>query len=62
MRFSKESTDKFWAITNGKLNEFVPPGHFIGVLFPLGHVKSTLSDDETFLKTFTTSKKWLAVR
>jgi len=60
--FSDESREKVWAITNGNLSEFVPPGHFIGVLFPLGHVKSTLSDDERFIKSFTTSKKWLAVR
>ena len=45
-------------------------GYFVGgtcwsvasLLFPLGHVKSTKSDDEEFVRAFTASPKWLAMR
>lgn len=34
-------------------------GHFVSVLFPLGHVKSTRANDEAFVHVFGASDKWL---
>merc|ERR1712085_132299 len=35
---------------------------FISKLFPMGHVKSTNTDDERFVATFARSRKWLRIR
>jgi hypothetical protein len=34
-------------------------GHFASVLFPLGHIKSTMSNDTTFVSNLRQSDKWL---
>ena len=34
-------------------------GHFVTLLFPFGHVKSTKSDDREFIAAFAASPKWL---
>jgi len=34
-------------------------GHFVSLLLPLGHVKSTCADDAAFLRAFEGSPKWL---
>eukprot|EP00040_Diaphanoeca_grandis_P031008 m.184694 g.184694 ORF g.184694 m.184694 type:complete len:736 (+) comp32203_c1_seq1:199-2406(+) len=39
--------------------EFNLVGHYISVLFPLGHIKSTKSNDQVFLDHFKQSPKWL---
>ena len=49
--------------TNTKsLEEFPLVGHFVSLYFPLGHIKSTKSDDEEFVKFFSASEKWLSMR
>mmetsp|Transcript_71242 Transcript_71242/g.201929 ORF Transcript_71242/g.201929 Transcript_71242/m.201929 type:complete len:720 (+) Transcript_71242:2-2161(+) len=35
--------------------------HFVSKLFPMGHIKSTLSNDEAFVQAFTSSPKWLHI-
>jgi len=41
--------------------EFPLAAHFISKLFPMGHVKSTLPDDQAFVDAFAASAKWLRV-
>jgi len=37
------------------------PAHFVSLMFPVGHVKSTVSSDTAFLEAFSASEKWLRV-
>lgn len=41
---------------------YPPAGLFVSTHLCLGHVKSTQPDDEAFLRAFTASDKWLALR
>ena len=36
--------------------------HFVSLNFPLGHIKSTMSNDQEFLDHFEQSAKWLRCR
>lgn len=49
-------------ITATPIKEFSLVGHFVSLLFPYGHIKSTENADSYFVKVFTQSKKWLAIR
>lgn len=42
--------------------EFALPFQFCSKLFCLGHCKSTIPNDDTFLEEFANSKKWLKLR
>jgi hypothetical protein len=46
----------------GSTNRFAMVGNFITTLFPVGHIKSTVPNDEEFVARVVTSEKWLAVR
>lgn len=39
--------------------EFPLAAHFVSRLFPLGHIKSVLPNDEAFVSTYAASAKWL---
>ena len=43
-------------------SEFALAGQFISLLLCVGHVKSTKPADEGFVKAFSGSPKWLAMR
>jgi hypothetical protein len=38
---------------------FPMPGQFVSLYLPMGHIKSTMRDDEEFVKYFGQSEKWL---
>jgi hypothetical protein len=57
-RVAKESP---WNVVYpSPVKEFGLVSHFVSLLFPLGHIKSTKSNDEHFLNVFRASDKWLA--
>ncbi len=39
--------------------EFVMPGQFVSLYLPMGHIKSTMKNDEEFVKYLSESEKWL---
>ena len=43
------------------LSSYPPAAQFVSLLLPLGHVKSTMGDDEEFVEHFGNSTKWLRV-
>ena len=43
----------------GICRKFPMPGQFVSLYFPMGHVKSTMKNDEEFVKYFSSSDKWL---
>ena len=47
---------------DGEPSEFALAGQFISLLLCVGHVKSTKPADEGFVKAFSGSPKWLAMR
>lgn len=57
--------DAYWNVvslawrTAPESRDFPLVAHFTSRLFPMGHVKSTLSDDKAFLARFADSPKWL---
>jgi hypothetical protein len=44
---------------SGPIENFEMVGNFVSLYLPLGHVKSTMLGDETFIEQFLNSKKWL---
>mmetsp|Transcript_74875 Transcript_74875/g.216450 ORF Transcript_74875/g.216450 Transcript_74875/m.216450 type:complete len:710 (-) Transcript_74875:383-2512(-) len=63
----RASEAQYWNVTRlprergvaASVPEFPLAAHFVSRLFPMGHVKSTLSDDVPFLEAFSGSPKWL---
>jgi hypothetical protein len=47
--------------TGGDLEKFPLVGQFVSLYFPMGHIKSTRSNDEQFAQFFSASEKWLQV-
>ncbi len=45
----------------GPMDTFPMVGHFITTLFPVGHIKSTMSNDDEFLARVTILQKWLRI-
>jgi hypothetical protein len=43
----------------GICRKYPMPGQFVSLYLPLGHVKSTMKNDEEFVKYFSQSEKWL---
>ena len=49
-------------VTPAPASEFALVGQFVSLLLCVGHVKSTKPGDEAFVKAFSSSPKWLAIR
>ena len=49
-------------VTPAAASEFALVGQFVSLLLCVGHVKSTKPGDEAFVKAFSSSPKWLAIR
>ncbi|KAL3761781.1 hypothetical protein ACHAWU_001297 [Discostella pseudostelligera] len=47
------------ASDDSKVGPFPLPGQFVSLYLPMGHIKSTMADDEEFVKYFGKSEKWL---
>jgi hypothetical protein len=50
---------KVEASDNSKVGPFPLPGQFVSLYLPMGHIKSTMANDEEFVKSFGQSEKWL---
>jgi hypothetical protein len=50
-----------WNVIYPKPCEFALVGHFVSLLFPLGHIKCTRGGDRQFVDYFKASDKWLRV-
>lgn len=46
---------------NGPMDAFPMVGHFLTTMFPVGHIKSTMSNDDVFLARVTSLEKWLRI-
>lgn len=54
------AAEKPWnVIRPAAFEEYPLVGHFVSLMFPLGHIKSTKTDDQEFLDHFNQSAKWL---
>ena len=42
--------------------QFVMPGQFVSLYLPMGHIKSTMKNDEEFVKYLSESEKWLKMK
>lgn len=57
----------YWSVTKlppsgdavASTTQYPLAAHFVSKLLPMGHIKSTLPDDEVFLQRFRASQKWL---
>jgi hypothetical protein len=49
-------------IQPGAFSEYPLVGNFISQILPLGHIKSTKTNDSLFKRNFLTSTKWLHIR
>jgi hypothetical protein len=56
--FAKRIQAPWNVVVPGKC-EFALVGHYISLLFPLGHIKCTRSNDRQFVNYFKSSPKWL---
>jgi len=57
---ARVATENPWNVVPiGPTTEYPLVGHFVSLLFPLGHIKSVKSDDKAFADHFATSPKWL---
>jgi len=45
--------------SDGEVTKFPLPGQFVSLYLPMGHIKSTMKNDEEFVKYFGKSEKWL---
>ena len=56
-----EEGDGFYNIVNIEQHKkiFPMPGQFVSLYLPMGHIKSTMKNDEEFVKYFKGSEKWL---
>ncbi|KAL9182185.1 hypothetical protein ACHAXT_012837 [Thalassiosira profunda] len=59
-----EEADDFYNVvrvpSDGE-KKFAMPGQFTSLYLPMGHIKSTMKNDEEFVKYFSQSEKWLKV-
>lgn len=44
---------------DSEITKFPMPGQFVSLYLPMGHIKSTMKNDEEFVKYFGKSEKWL---
>lgn len=61
-KFVADERNNVWNAVVATLDDFPLVGHFLGTLFPLGHIKSTKQNDKEFLTIFSDSDKWLSTR
>jgi hypothetical protein len=58
-RRSKENDKWYNCVPVAPVKSFPLAPQWVSLFFPLGHIKSTKSNDQIFLKAFRQSKKWL---
>lgn len=54
--------DSFYNVVNipaHRSEKYSMPGQFVSLYMPMGHIKSTMKNDEEFVKYFSQSDKWL---
>jgi hypothetical protein len=60
--FATRSADNaFWNVVKPSTCQFDLVSHHVSLLFPLGHIKCTRSNDQEFVDYFTPSPKWLHI-
>eukprot|EP00581_Thalassiosira_minuscula_P008497 CAMPEP_0183706686 /NCGR_PEP_ID=MMETSP0737-20130205/3445_1 /TAXON_ID=385413 /ORGANISM="Thalassiosira miniscula, Strain CCMP1093" /LENGTH=808 /DNA_ID=CAMNT_0025934161 /DNA_START=81 /DNA_END=2507 /DNA_ORIENTATION=- len=62
-RLKEEGEDEFYNIvrapSDANGDKFPMPGQFVSLYLPMGHIKSTMKNDEEFVKYLSQSDKWL---